>query len=143
LEERLGEKASEALALSEVITIPGTYAGMGVAKLLGADNYTAAVIGGAVGNYIAGVLSYTAGYIALTRRERGYSVKKAFIDSIKVGKDCFPTALALYLAEAPIISGLLALGMPRNQAVGLNLVLGMTAFLGVAKYSASQNIKLK
>ena len=141
LEKRLNENASQALTLSEVATIPGTFIGVYLLKILGADDYTASVIGGDVGNYVSGALSYLLAYTLLTRRNKGYSVKEAFVDSCRVAKDCFPAAMALYLGDAPTISGLLAAGLPRNLAVGLNLALGMIIFTGVVKYSASQNVK--
>lgn len=141
LEKRLNGNASQALALSEVATVPGTYMGVALFKMVGVDDYTASVIGGSVGNYISGALSYILAYNLITRGDKRYSMKDAFIDSCKVVKDCFPAAMTLYLSEAPIISGLLAVGLPRNLAVGLNLAGGMAIFTGVAKYSASQNIK--
>ncbi|MDP2749336.1 MAG: hypothetical protein Q8O89_00715 [Nanoarchaeota archaeon] len=141
LEKRLNENASQALALSEAINVPGTYAGVGLFKMFGADDYTASIIGGSVGSYISGALSYIIAYAALTRGNKEYSLKDSLIDSCKVVKDCFPTAIALYASQAPIISGLLAAGMPRNIAVGINLAGGTAIFTGVAKYSAAQNIK--
>lgn len=141
LEERLHMNASQALALSEAVTIPGTYLGVTLFKLFGTDDYTASIIGGSIGNYISGAVSCILSYVFLTRGDERYPLKKAAIDSGKIIKDCFPTALALYISEAPIISGLLAAGLSRNMAVGLNLVTGMAIFTGVAKYSATQNIK--
>lgn len=141
LEKRLNNNASQALALSEAVSVPGTYMGAALFNMYGADDYTASVIGGSIGNYFSAALSFIFAYAILTRGDKRYSIKDSFIDCSKVVKDCFPTAMALYLSEAPIISGLLAAGMPRNLAIGLNLASGMAIFTGVAKYSASQNIK--
>ncbi|MBS3137699.1 hypothetical protein J4232_04655 [Candidatus Woesearchaeota archaeon] len=141
LKKRLNEKASQALVLSEAITVPGTYIGFGLFKTLGAGDYTASVIGGSVGNYVSGALSYIIAYNLLTRGNEKYSIKDAFICSCKVIKDCFLTAMILYLSETPIISGLLAAGLSSDIAVGLNLAGGMVIFTGVAKYSTSQNIE--
>jgi hypothetical protein len=138
LEARLNKKASQALALSEILTVPGTYAGLALFKRLGADDYTASVIGGAAGNYAAGALSYIAAYAAMTFNKKGYSLKNSLKDALNVVKDCLPTAIALYVSEAPVVSGLIALGLGSNLAVGLNLALGMAIFTGVAKYSAAK-----
>ena len=140
LKTRLDQSASQALTLSEAVTVPGTYAGVELFKFFGADDYTASVVGGAVGNYVSGATSYMLSYFTLTRGNDRYSMRQAFIDGCRVVKDCLPTALALYATEAPIISGMLAAGIPRNMAVGINLAGVMALFTGVAKYSASRNL---
>jgi len=140
IEKRLKENASQALTLSELVTIPGTYAGIGLFKALGSDDYSASVIGGAIGNYISGALSYLGFYTLLTRGSKGYSIRSSFTDGYKVVKDCFPAALTLYFADAPLISGMIAAGLNRNLAVGTMLLVDMTIFMGLVKYSSSQKI---
>jgi len=133
---KLHKSASQALVLSEIITIFGTFAGVFLFKILKTDDYTASVIGGAVGNYFSGALSYVIAYSLLTVDRKSYSLKHSIRDGILVIKDCFPASIALYISEAPIIIGFLALGLSRNLAVGLNLIIGITIFTGVAKHSA-------
>lgn len=136
LSKKLHKNASQALALSEVVTIFGTFVGVFIFKIFKADDYTASVIGGSVGNYLSGALSYVIFYGFLTAGSKFYPFKSALRDGILVVKDCFPASIALYISEAPIITGLLAIGFSRNLAVGLSLMIGITIFTGVAKHSA-------
>lgn len=143
LETRLKENHSQALAVSEAASIPGTYAGVLLFNMFGADDYTSSIIGGSIGNYASAVAAFILAYNILTRGDERYSVKDALIQSCRCVKDSFAPAMALYLSEAPAVSGLLATGLPRNLAVGLNLAVGMAIFVGVSKYSASKNIKCR
>ncbi len=139
LEERLDKRASQALTISEIVAVPGTIAGGAAFKLLGADDHTAAIFGGAIGNYVSGAGSYALSYNLLSRNELGYSSKGAWIDSGKVIKDCFPAVIALYVADAGILSGLMAVGASYGLAMGFNIALGTIIFTGVAKHSAHSN----
>jgi len=143
LKVALDRKASQALAISEAATIPGTFTGVALFKSFGADDYSASVIGGAVGNYIFGAVSCWLSFILLTRTEEEYHIGSAMVDAYKVIRDCFPAVLALYVTDAPILSLMIFLGIERNIAVGLNLALGLAVFTGIAKHSASSRINIK
>jgi len=70
-----------------------------------------------------------------------YTPRKALIDNIVVIKDCLPAAVILYVTEAPLIALFLFLGFSADVAVGINLVIAIIIFMGVAKYSATKNIE--
>lgn len=139
--DKLNRHSSFALGTSELVTIPGTYSGLWLFSMMGANKYVASVIGGAVGNYVSGVVSFAVIYLATTRRVDRYRLTQAIGDSLKVIRDAFPVALLLYFLDAPVISGLLAIGLSKEVAVGLNLILGMALFTGVAKDSSLEGIK--
>lgn len=52
LETLLDENASQALTISEIVTIPGNYIGLFIAKSLTSNMYLAAIIGANVGDYV-------------------------------------------------------------------------------------------
>lgn len=142
LETQLDENASQALTLSEIVTIPGNYIGLFVAKSLTTNMYLASIIGANVGDYIFWVGSYAIAYMILTRGHwSAYTPRKALIDNVVVIKDCLPAAITLYVTEAPLIAFFLFLGFSADVAVGINLVIAIIIFIGVAKYSATKNIE--
>jgi hypothetical protein len=141
--EKINKAASLALGVSEIITIPGTFVGVGLFNVLGANDYIASTIGGPIGNYLSGAVSYLCFYLLLTAKQQGYSLNNSLKDGFKVIRDVFPAVLVLYVTEAPFISGLLAVGLSRNIAVGLNVFLGIIIFTGVAKISASEKLQRK
>jgi len=142
LETQLDENASQALTISEIVTIPGNYIGLFIAKNLTTNMYLASIIGANVGDYVFWVGSYAAAYMILTRGHgSAYTPRKALIDNIVVIKDCLPAAVILYVTEAPLIALFLFLGFSADVAVGINLVIAIIIFMGVAKYSATKNIE--
>jgi hypothetical protein len=52
LETQLDENASQALTISEIVTIPGNYIGLFIAKNLTNNVYLASIIGANVGDYV-------------------------------------------------------------------------------------------
>ncbi|HLC19707.1 MAG TPA: hypothetical protein VJK72_02230 [Candidatus Nanoarchaeia archaeon] len=138
-EERLSEKASQALTLSEVVAIGGSFAGAATFKACDTDDYTAAVIGSSVGNYIAGALSYVGFYATLTRNVEKYESLQAVREGARVVRDGFLTALTLYITEAPLVAGLIITGFSTNIAVAVNATLCTIIFTGVAKTSSLTN----
>lgn len=142
LETHLDESASQALTISEIITIPGNYIGFLIGKMFVWNVYVASIVGANVWDYFSGVLSYAVAYMILTRGHgHFYPPKKALIDNLEVIKDCFPASLVLYISEAPLIAGLIALGFSASFAIAVNLVIAIIIFMGVAKYSATEQIK--
>jgi hypothetical protein len=140
---KLEEDFSQALAISEVIALIGAFTVVYLFKAFGANDYIASIAGGSIGSYFSAIFSAIIVYVALTRWNKKYPIKKAFVDMLRVVKDCLPAALVLYITEAPIIGGCIAVGMPVNLAVGINITLGMIVFIGVAKNSAGEQIKHK
>lgn len=142
LETHLDESASQALTISEIITIPGNYVWFVVGKLFANNVYIASIVGANLGDYFSGVFSYAIAYMLLTRGHgHAYSPKKALIDNLEVIKDCLPASLVLYVSEAPLIAGLIALGFSAHFAIAVNLVIAIVIFMGVAKYSATKHIE--
>lgn len=142
LETHLDESASQALTISEIITIPGNYIWFFLGKMSTTNIYFSSIIGANVGDYISWVLWYAVAYMILTRwHGTAYTPKKALIDNLEVTKDCLPAAIVLYISEAPLIAGLIALGLPPNFAIAVNLFIAIAIFMGVAKYSATKNIE--
>ena len=70
-----------------------------------------------------------------------YSPIKALVDNLEVIKDCLPASFVLYVSEAPLIAGLIALGFSAGFAIAVNLVIAVIIFMGVAKYSATKQIE--
>jgi hypothetical protein len=52
LETQLDESASQALTISEIVTIPGNYIGLFIAKSMTSNMYLATIIGANVGDYV-------------------------------------------------------------------------------------------
>lgn len=142
LEMHLEQSASQALTISEIVTIPGNYIGFFLGKLFVGNVYLASIIGANLGDWISGVLSYACAYMILTRGHgTAYTPRKAIIDNLEVIKDCLPASLVLYISEAPIIAGLIALWFSPDFAIAINLVIAIVIFIWVAKYSANKNIE--
>lgn len=142
LETHLDESASQALTISELMTIPGNYVWFLIGSLFVNNVYLASIIGANVWDYLSGVISYAIAYMILTRwHGHAYSPKKALFDNFEVIKDCLPASLVLYISEAPLIAGLIALGFSASFAIAVNLVIAIVIFMGVAKYSATKHIE--
>jgi len=137
----LETKVSQALAISEVVGIGGTFAGVNLFKQLGADDYTATIVGGIAGNYLSAVVSFLGSYLGLSRSVRDYSLGEATIDCLKMARNVLPTAIAVYASEAPLQAGLLALGLSPNAATTINTILGTALFTGAAKSVSDQELK--
>jgi hypothetical protein len=92
--------------------------------------YLASIIGANIGDYIFGVLFYAIAYMVLTRGHgTAYSPQKAIIDNLEVIKDCLPASIVLYISEAPLIAGLIAIGFSPDFAIGVNLILAIVIFM--------------
>ena len=142
LETHLDESASQALTISELMTIPGNYMGFLIWNLFVNNVYLASIIGANVWDYFSGVVSYAVAYMVLTRwHGHAYSPQKALFDNFEVIKDCLPASLVLYISEAPLIAGLIAVGFSPWFAIAVNLVIAIVIFMGVAKYSATKHIE--
>jgi hypothetical protein len=59
---------------------------------------------------------------------------------IQAIKDCIPASIILYVTEAPVLAGLIFLGISPNTAIAINLVIAMSLFIGVAKISYNTHI---
>lgn len=142
LETHLDESASQALTISELMTIPGNYIWFLIGSLYMNNVYLASIFGANIGDYISGVFSYAIAYMVLTRWHwHAYSPKKALVDNFEVIKDCLPASLVLYISEAPLIAGLITIGFSASFAIAVNLVIAIVIFMGVAKYSATKHIE--
>lgn len=137
-EQKLSLKSTQAFVLSELVAIPSTYAGVLAFQSLGADDFSASMIGSAVGNYMGGVIGYISSYLALSRGVKGYTFEEALKDSVRLVRNLAPLAASLYAADAPILGGLIASGFTPNQAVTAQMIVGATLFAGVAKNSAKK-----
>lgn len=142
-EERLGELTSRALTIGEVFAIIGTYLGVIVFSFLGASDYIASVVGGSLGNYFSGAISFVLSYVLLTRAIKGYRLADSLKSGLRVIKDCFPAILVLYFFDAPLMGFLFLIGLTKNVAVTVSIIIGLVIFVGVAKYSASVEQKIK
>lgn len=142
LETHLENSASQCITMSEVVTIPWNYIWFLILQLAGFGDFFSSIIGANVWDYFSSVISYTLLYILLTRGHgHFYTIKNAFYDCFEVIKDCLPAALVLYITEAPFIALLLFIWLSPALAIALNLVLAMTVYIGVAKYSTTKNIE--
>ncbi len=102
----------------------------------------ASIIGANFWDYFSSAISYTLLYIFLTRGHWNfYTIKNALYDCFEVIKDCLPAALVLYTTEAPIIGFLLFIWLSPTMAIAINLIIAMTLYIGVAKYSTNKNIE--
>lgn len=135
--QKLGEIASKAIGISEIFAVIGTYLGVILFSLLGSNDYIASVIGGSLGNYLAGIISLVLAYIILARKIKGHSLTNSLKSGLRVIKDCFPAVLVLYLFDAPLLGLLLFIGLSKNVAVTVSIIIGLVIFVGVAKYSAT------
>jgi len=141
LEQKLEESSSQALIFSEIMTIPWNYIGYYYVRYLWGDKYAATIIGANVGDYLFAILFWSTCFVLLTRGHGNlYTIKDALKTEIQAIKDCIPASIVLYLAEAPIIWGLVFLWMSSNLAIGINLIIEMTLFIGVAKISYNTHI---
>jgi hypothetical protein len=136
-EQKLGEVASKAIAISEIFAVIGTYLGVILFSLLGSNDYIASVLGGSLGNYSAGVISLVFAYIFLARKIKNHHFTDSFKSGLRIIKDCFPAVLVLYLFDAPLLGLLFFIGLSKNVAVTTSIIIGLVIFVGVAKYSAS------
>lgn len=128
--------------MSEIVTIPGNYIWFLVLQFIGFGDFFASIIGANFGDYFSSVLSYTLLYILLSRGHgNSYTIKNAVYDCFEVIKDCLPAALVLYTIEAPLIGLLLLIWLSPTMAIAINLVIAMTLYIGVAKYSTTKNIE--
>jgi len=141
LKKTLEGKLSQTIGIAEIGSIIGRYAGVGLMKLLGADDYTAAIVGGNGGDYALGVLFFIGSYVGLTRRY--YPAKQGFKDSLRMIRNILPSEIGLYLSEAPIVSGLIYLGMEANMAVTANYLLHFSICTGVFRKVANSEITIK
>lgn len=142
LETHLDESASQALTISELVTIPGNYIGFLIGHMFVGNVYVASIIGANLWDYFSGVFSYAIAYMILTRGHgSAYSPRKALVDNLEVIKDCLPASLVLYISEAPLIAWLIALGFSASFAIAVNLAIAIVIFMGVAKYSATKQIE--
>lgn len=142
LESHLENTASQCITLSEVVTIPGNYIGFLLLQYAGFGHFFASIIGANSGDYFSSVLSYTFLYVLLSRGHGNfYTIKNAVYDCFEVIKDCLPAALVLYTTEAPLIGLLLLIWLSPTMAIAINLIIAMTLYIGVAKYSTTKNIE--
>ncbi|MFA6992525.1 MAG: hypothetical protein WC269_04585, partial [Candidatus Gracilibacteria bacterium] len=142
--QRLEAKSSQALGISEVATVPGTYAGIALLESLGVVDKIAGPVGAALGNYIAGVLSFMVSYALLTRsKSKNYSIGTSLKDSFSTVKNCFPAAVLISGANGPIVKGFMQLGLSETVAATIAALWGVILFVGVAKTSIKENIEKK
>ena len=142
LQTCLDECASQALTISEIMTIPGTYLGFTLWQTFTTNPYLASIVWANVGDYVAGVSSYAVVYMILTRGHGNlYTPLQALRDNLEVIKDCLPAALILYISDSPIVAAFLFIWFPPPIAVWCNLIITIVIFMWVAKYSATRNIE--
>lgn len=142
LESHLENTASQCITMSEVITIPGNYIWFLILQFVGFGDFFASIIGANLWDYFSGVISYTLLYTFFTRwHGYFYTIKNALYDSFEVVKDCLPASLVLYITEAPLIAFLLLIWLNPTMAIAINLIIAMTLYIGVAKYSTTKHIE--
>lgn len=142
LESHLENAASQCITMSEVVTIPGNYIGFLIMQYAGFGAFFASIIGANFWDYFSSAISYTLLYVLLTRGHgHFYTIKSALYDCFEVIKDCLPAALVLYATEAPLIALLLLIWLSPTMAIAINLIIAMTLYIGVAKYSTTKNIE--
>jgi hypothetical protein len=140
--KKLEAKSSQALGISEVAMVPGTYAGIAILESLGVTDKIAGPVGAVLGNYLAGVFSFVVSYALLTR-SKNYSVGKSLKDSFSTVKNCLPAAVLISGANGPIVSGLTLLGLSEPVAATIAALWGIMLFVGVARTSIKENIEKK
>jgi hypothetical protein len=142
LEQRIEESSSQALIISEIMTIPGNYIGFWLMKAFWSNNYTASLFWANAGDYIFAILFGSSSFILLTRWHwNAYTIKNALITEIQAIKDCIPASIILYISEAPLLAGLIYLKIPPNIAIAINLIIAITLFIWVAKISYNTHIE--
>jgi hypothetical protein len=137
LEEYLSRVGSHSIAISELLTIPGTYFGAYLFNRMGFNEY-ASIIGGHLGNLLVGDMAYIASYVTKSRGLEGYSFRRAVKDSLRFCLDVLPTDMILYMAESPFISGMIMLGMKPEISSVINLGVNIGPFSGIAKNSVDR-----
>ncbi|MFA6521506.1 MAG: hypothetical protein WCT53_03935 [Candidatus Gracilibacteria bacterium] len=143
LKERCEMKASQALALSEVATFPGTILAIKLFRMIGAGEFANGIVGASIGNYISGAVTYIAVYLALTAVCKQYGFLNGIKDAARVIKNVAPTALVTYIADAPATAALMGLGLSAEWAAIVNFLWGTILFTGVASAAANQEVAKK
>lgn len=144
VKEKIAERTSQAVTLSEVMSSLGGSVGSIAAKILGFGSNLEIMIISIVLNYLAGASSYIIGATAMTRKCEGYTLKSATIDSLKVVRDCLPMAAACYTFGILIYNFLVeVVGMNNIIVVIINTIWGTILFSGVAKVSSNEQLNKK
>lgn len=141
--EELNVRASQALAISEVVSTTCSFGAVAVLESMGVESGVAATAALIAANYIPAVVSYVGSYEGLTRGRDDYSKKEALIDGLKVIRDCVPAAIVLYATEAPIMGALTSLGLSNSLSAAVTLILGLAFFTGVAKVASKETLAEK
>ena len=139
-EDPLGKKLSQALALGEVAEIPGSIFMVYVFKYFGADDYTAGVVGGTLGDYIFSVSTFVLSYISLTRSVESYSVKDAFKQTLKTIRNVLPAAAGIYSVEGPFVAALTWRGVGPTVANVAKYAFFMSLLAGAGRQVSGDNI---
>jgi hypothetical protein len=141
--EELNVRASQALAISEVVSTTCSFGAVAVLESMGVESGVAATAALIAANYIPAVVSYVGSYEGLTRGRDDYSKKEALIDGLKVIRDCVPAAIVLYSTEAPIMGALTSIGLSNSLSAAVTLILGLAFFTGVAKVASRETLDQK
>ncbi len=129
----MNSKASASLAISELVGYFGSFAGSYVLSRLGVSPYIAANVGGIVGNYIAAVPAFVVSYSLSTRREHRIEGDSSFKTSLSCVAKAVPAAAVSYLADPPIVSGLVALGASPEASATAGTIVTSVIFTSAAK----------
>jgi len=134
--EILDSKLSQALGISEAMALGGRYLGVNALKIAGADDYTASIVGGNVGDYLFTVSSFMGSYFLLTHNhysKNNYPKIQAVKDGYKMLRDILFFDFLLHIGEGPVLGSLVTVGLGPNAAVTVSYAIHNTVYLAGAK----------
>lgn len=114
--------------ISLIAGFAGTICGTRILCDLGVDGRIAASVGAPVAGYVLSMSSLVGSYMVLSKDD----VKKKIKDSTDVVLALTPPTLIGALAGAPILGGIVNLGVDPGLVVGVNSTLGIITYAGIA-----------
>ena len=143
----LEKRLSHSIAISEVVGAVGTFTAITICKRYmgqyGVSDYISSVVGDPVGNYVFAVGSFLLSYIGLSKSAEGYSARQAFEDGLRMVRNFVPTALAIYIGEAPLIAGLIKAGFSADIAAPMVYLLDISITTGLSKKIGEKEITIR
>jgi len=131
LQEILDIKNSQAVMAAEAGGLLGRLAGVGLFSYLGAGEYSTAVIGGLVGDYVGSMTALFSTYVALSCRH--YPLKQALKDGARMVRNVTPSEIVLYFIDALWLGSFTWGGLDKYHSQIINFLIHMSVCAGVTK----------
>jgi len=132
LKEILDIKHSQAVMAAEMGGFLGRLAGVGIFSYLGAGEYSTAVIGGLVGDYIGSMAGLFGTYVISTRKH--LPLNEAVKRGGRMMRNATPSEIILYLIDALWLSSFTWGGLDKYNSQIINFLIHMSVCAGVMKH---------